>query len=142
MSIYVWLYRSLETRRLAGDDIIDILSVSRLHNGTAGITGMLLYHDGRFTQAIEGAEADILALKARIAGDPRHKEVTTLYEGAQKDRVFAHWSMAFHRPDPGQQQLIEAYMPLGWGKRTLETTAATGDIATAFKAMAGWVSAA
>ncbi|MEM7363377.1 MAG: BLUF domain-containing protein, partial [Pseudomonadota bacterium] len=37
----------------------------------AGVTGMLLYHEGSFLQALEGDRAVVEALYERIEEDPR-----------------------------------------------------------------------
>lgn len=139
MGVYVWLYRSYEAQKTSAEQLIDILAVSRQHNGSTGITGMLLYDQCRFTQVIEGEESDILALKNRILADPRHKDIITIYEGEEKDRVFAHWSMAFLRPNLMQQLQLESYMALPWARKTLETIDMKQGIAPALIEMAAWV---
>jgi hypothetical protein len=123
MHVYVWLYRSLSSYHLSGNEVLDILSVSMRHNEQENITGMLLHHVDRFTQVIEGPKAAILALKAKIIADPRHRDVTTLYEDFRPERVFAHWSMAFRKLDAQEQLQLNGYMPLEWGQKTLATIA-------------------
>jgi len=140
MSVYVWFYRSRETRPMTRGDIEDILGISRTHNAEHAISGMLLYHDGRFTQVIEGSRSDILDLKARILADPRHTDVTTLYEGEEPERTFAQWSMAFHYPDGPQRQQLESTLPIDWGRRTLKSIEVRGAARQAFSKMADWAS--
>jgi hypothetical protein len=92
----------------------DILSVSREQNRNYGITGMLLYRGGHFTQIVEGKKEDILRLRANIERDPRRKEVTTIYQ-ERNSQVFAGWCMAFKRLNHDQQAQIDAFMPIDWG---------------------------
>ena len=139
MTVYVWFYRSRETRPMTAADIGDILEVAWAHNAAHAITGMLVYYDGRFTQVIEGAESDIVELKQQILDDPRHTDVVTLFEGAQPSRVFAQWSMAYHDPGPGQQYELDATLPLDWARRTLRSVDSYSLAQGAFRKMAGWI---
>jgi len=139
MTVYVWFYRSRETRDMTATDIGDILKVSRTHNAAHGITGMLIYYEGRFTQVIEGAKVDILELKQRILDDSRHTKIVTLFEGTQSSRIFAHWSMAYHDPDRDQYQDLEATLPLDWARRTLRSVDIYSNAEGAFQKMAGWI---
>lgn len=46
-------------------------------------------------QVLEGPEADVRALYARIQHDPRHAQVVTVSEGPGPQRRFAEWRMGF-----------------------------------------------
>lgn len=72
-----------------------LLAGARAHNARAGITGMLLYKDGNFMQALEGDEGAVLSLRDRIAGDRRHRGLVTLCSGATEARQFSDWTMGF-----------------------------------------------
>jgi hypothetical protein len=54
---------------------------------------MLLYKDGNFMQVLEGEEAPVQALYAKIRRDPRHRGVLSLLQGPVDDRQFPSWSM-------------------------------------------------
>ena len=85
---------------LFGDDALgSILGVSRAHNARAGVTGMLLYGDGVFLQAIEGPPGVVHGLLGRIGQDPRHRGVQVLYEQPLAAREFGAWTMGFARAD-------------------------------------------
>lgn len=56
---------------------------------------MLLYRDGNFMQTIEGPEAAITKLHAKLEADPRHRGVIVLLTGEREDRRFEGWSMGF-----------------------------------------------
>ena len=75
----------------------DVLAQSRINNPRLGITGMLLYSDGNFMQAIEGDEESVDRLAETIAQDPRHCRLTRLYRGAITERQFPDWSMALRQ---------------------------------------------
>lgn len=70
-----------------------ILDVARARNAEFGITGMLVYSNGRFLQVLEGQPGPLDALYAKIATDPRHDHVRTVLSRSIKERDFPNWSM-------------------------------------------------
>jgi hypothetical protein len=78
---------------VAAPDLQSLLDVSRRNNAAAGLTGVLLFADGNFIQALEGPAPAVEATYARIAADPRHRMVIELYRGAIETRNFPDWSM-------------------------------------------------
>lgn len=83
-------------------ELLHLLETSRRNNVRDGITGMLLYKDGNFMQAIEGEAHAVETLHAKIHRDPRHRGLTTLLKGPLSTRAFPGWSMAFrdlHSPE-------------------------------------------
>ena len=72
-----------------------ILERARIRNAELGITGMLLYSNGRFIQVLEGESGPIDALYDKIALDPRHDHVRTVMSLSVKARDFPQWSMAY-----------------------------------------------
>ncbi|HEX8658114.1 MAG TPA: BLUF domain-containing protein, partial [Hymenobacter sp.] len=73
--------------------LCELLEQSRRHNAAAGITGLLLYSDGRYVQVLEGPRDKVRALYARIRKDPRHSHLVTICEGPGPTRWFTQWSM-------------------------------------------------
>lgn len=71
-----------------------LFGVARSNNKQQRITGALLVADGHFVQVLEGEEAAVRALFARISADPRHDEVELVETTLLADRVFARWAMA------------------------------------------------
>jgi hypothetical protein len=67
---------------------------ARSNNKQAGITGALLLSGPWFVQTLEGDEALVRALLARIERDPRHDSVSLLDAGTVDERAFPRWSMA------------------------------------------------
>lgn len=93
------IYVSSAVGRLDGESLDRILEVSRRNNARDGISGALLYADGSFIQAIEGAPEAIDRLMARIDRDPRHRDLTVISRMPIDRRQFAEWSMGFRRFD-------------------------------------------
>lgn len=89
------LFRQLfyTSRSAPGVDVDHILQQSRHNNAVDGVTG-LLWHDGsHFLQVIEGPESSVAATYARIAGDPRHSDLSILSDRTIAVREFGYWSM-------------------------------------------------
>lgn len=89
------VYVSAATTEVSDDDIAGILAVSRSNNARHGLTGALLYKQGRFIQVLEGPEEQVAARFAVIAADPRHQSIHTMREADIEERQFPEWTMAF-----------------------------------------------
>lgn len=113
--MYFLIYASSATQAFSREDLLALLAKSRDNNARLGITGMLLYKDGNFIQALEGEEKAVVALYERIAADPRHTQLLPLLRGRQETRQFPEWSMGFRdlnspevRQTPGFSEFLNA----------------------------------
>jgi len=93
------VYVSSAARLMSRQELFELLDQSRRNNQRQDITGMLLYKDGNFMQALEGPEEAVNALHAKIQADPRHKGMITLFERPAERREFGDWSMGFQNLD-------------------------------------------
>lgn len=75
----------------------DILTISRIRNSKADITGTLICRADMYLQLIEGPDAAIQATYQRIAMDDRHVEMNLLLSREVTERLFPKWAM---RDDP------------------------------------------
>jgi hypothetical protein len=66
---------------------------SAANNAKRGVTGLLLYGRGNFIQLLEGDLTVVTDLYAKVARDPRHADVRTLFAGPAERRVFPSWAM-------------------------------------------------
>jgi hypothetical protein len=82
-----------------------ILMQARRNNARDDITGALICRGDLYLQLIEGPEAEVAALYARIMRDDRHVEVTELLRRPVSDRIFPDWAM---RDDPAQSWMWSA----------------------------------
>lgn len=93
------MFRLVYTSRAFGDmspgDISAILSEARQRNRQDGITGMLLFHKGKFLQILEGERARVQACYERIRRDGRHSNVITRFEGAVETALFSDWFLGY-----------------------------------------------
>lgn len=89
--------------------LVALLKDSRERNTKRGITGVLLYKDGNFLHAIEGEQAEVEALSAKIRTDPRHTGVIVLLRGPIAERQFQDYSMAFYDLNTPEVHALPGY---------------------------------
>lgn len=114
---YYLVYISKTTENLFNSDLKKILTQAQQKNIQLDITGLLLYKNGYFIQALEGDKKIVIELFEKISKDCRHTDVTKVVEKTQGLRLFPNWAMAFRDLDDpetkklqGFSQLINQYM--------------------------------
>ena len=93
--LYTIIYISRASEDVSANSLEEILKISRQNNPSVGVSGMLLYKNGEFMQAIEGEKDVVTKLMNKIADDPRHADILTLSKKAIPHRYFKNWSMGF-----------------------------------------------
>ena len=77
-----------------------LISSAQRRNRQLDLTGALIYCGHRFVQALEGREAALEAMMAKIVLDPRHRQLLVLARQPISKRLFGNWDMAYvHRLD-------------------------------------------
>lgn len=109
MSLCSLVYVSLAVRKMTDTDLSELLATSRKNNAKQEITGLLLYRDGFFIQALEGEESVIDALFKKIRKDQRHSDVLLLFKEPIDERSFAEWSMGFKLFDSSLRGSLEDF---------------------------------
>ena len=99
MPLVSLVYVSLASHEMTDEELQSLLAVARETNARLGISGMLLYRDGYFIQALEGEEAAVDKLFDKISHDPRHKSVLVVTKTPIQERSFEQWSMGFNKVD-------------------------------------------
>jgi hypothetical protein len=90
------VYTSTATEDFSIVDLKKLLLDARVRNKALGVSGMLVFHDGTFLQALEGEKRAVNEIFASILSDPRHRDIDVLHRGPGFDqRVFGDWSMGF-----------------------------------------------
>jgi hypothetical protein len=113
MSLITLVYVSASHHLMSDDELKAILEVSRRNNARDNITGMLLYRDGYFIQALEGEEEAVNATYAKIVRDPRHFNCIVVYRNAISQRSFASWAMGFNhisQVDPDAPEEVRDFL--------------------------------
>lgn len=87
-------------------DLDAIRASSQRHNGRLGLTGLMIYREGRFFAALEGLERALLRRMETIITDARHFDLRILSERRVMTRRFENWSFAVlpsagESPTPG-----------------------------------------
>ncbi|HWU42252.1 MAG TPA: BLUF domain-containing protein [Bdellovibrio sp.] len=93
--IFQLVYLSTAVEDISYTDIQDILEESRRHNAENNITGVLIFREGFFLQALEGTQAAVQSLVKKIKEDDRHFSLRVLAEGENDNRVFEKHPMVF-----------------------------------------------
>jgi Sensors of blue-light using FAD len=89
------IYSSAAVAPFSETQLTELLAAARLNNGRLGVTGLLLYHEGSFLQALEGDEHVLETLYAKIGKDKRHHRLVALLRRQVDDRHFDQWQMGF-----------------------------------------------
>lgn len=74
--------------------LIDIIGASDRNNRRDHLTSVLMRHEGRFFQAIEGARVDLDRLMGRLRADRRHANIQILADIPITERLFPYRAMA------------------------------------------------
>ena len=75
--------------------VADIAIKARSHNKDADITGLLIFDGLHFCQQLEGVVAKVAEVMARIHLDPRHRDVSIVYQGPIGKRRFSRFSLGY-----------------------------------------------
>ena len=108
--LHYLVYHSYATVPFGDVQLAKLLTQSRAFNAAHGLTGVLLYSDGAIVQLLEGSEANVHAVFARIVQDPRHTKVIKLADGPATHRVFTQWSMGFRGSNPADFKHLTGYI--------------------------------
>lgn len=100
------VYMSTAVGVLRAEELDRIYLRAKSSNASAGITGLMLFYEGVFLQALEGPAAGVMSLAERIRRDRRHSGMITLESGPIVGRAFQS-SMHFvaaRNLTPGEKQ--------------------------------------
>src|ERR1700761_2224564 len=103
------VYISSAVKLFSDEQLRELLEQSRIKNLRLEITGMLLYKEGSFMQALEGARENVLEVMRSIRVDPRHESLVILLEQEHPQRHFPDWSMGFRKYNPDDEILLPGY---------------------------------
>lgn len=110
------IYTSRETQQFGPAHLKKLLMGARMRNLEGAVTGMLVFHDGTFLQALEGEEAAVRLTFSRIEKDSRHRDITVLHRNASlgKRRIFGEWSMGY-ADATGAANVLKGFIDVGTG---------------------------
>jgi len=115
LPLYHIIYHSIAAGGgMSPEALASLLHQARAYNHAHRLTGLLLYaaDTQEFVQVLEGAQAEVQALYAHIARDPRHKHAFVLHEGQETARMFPDWRMGFALAAGQDVRTTTGYLPL------------------------------
>ncbi|MFN3863426.1 MAG: BLUF domain-containing protein [Erythrobacter sp.] len=89
-------YQSRAVSRPSPCELEQLVNEARRRNRSLGVTGMLLYENGRFLQTLEGPPAGLQQVWSSIRRDRRHREIEVLSEHAVASRLFSDWDLLLY----------------------------------------------
>ena len=89
-------YQSRAVSRPSESDLGQLVAQARERNRRLGVTGMLLYENGRFLQTLEGPPTGLSAVWASIRRDERHRDIEVLTEHMVSSRLFSDWDLLLY----------------------------------------------
>lgn len=89
------IYVSSAVKLMAEPELEAMLETAKAANDRHHISGLLLYKDGNFMQAIEGEATAVNQLLSNIQLDQRHTGFIELLRESIEEREFPHWAMGY-----------------------------------------------
>ena len=86
-------YQSRAASPPAEDELEALVKRDRLRNQKHGVTGMLLYENGRYLQTLEGPPDGLEAIWSSIREDERHADIDVLTKHLVSSRLFSEWDL-------------------------------------------------
>lgn len=106
-------YISVSAKPMTSEELLALLQKCLTNNARDGITGMLLYSNQTFLQALEGEDAVIDGLVSKIEKDPRHASIKFLHRRPIQSRQYSDWTMGFKRISDTELQHIDGLKNFG-----------------------------
>src|SRR5688572_26300323 len=103
------VYVSTAVAPFSDEALRALLEQSRTNNARLGLSGLLLYEDGQFMQALEGPDEAVRGLYEIIGRDPRHENVRALMVEPITERQFPDWAMGFQTVTDETLRAIPGY---------------------------------
>jgi hypothetical protein len=125
------VYISAARDDLLSADFANILRESRQRNSTLDVTGLLLYADSCFMQALEGSSKSVDLVFDVIQKDLRHTRLATCSYRHINSRQFTDWTMAFlEKKELSEEHQLElSYSLSKWRTSPLPVSAASEAVA-------------
>jgi hypothetical protein len=104
------IYLSQATRPLSAKALTGLVEQARQGNARQHLTGALVYSNKRFIQLLEGEQAALEQVYARISQDSRHQHLCQVAYNPISARRFTEWPLAFQSLSPSQFAHLAGYL--------------------------------
>ena len=95
MPYHQLIYTSRPTIDFTEEILVEMLNASQKKNAKLGISGLLVLHDGKFIQLLEGPKENVRSLYDSIKNDPRHTDLKVELDTETALRAVPSWNMGF-----------------------------------------------
>ncbi|MBA4285838.1 MAG: hypothetical protein C0434_09945 [Xanthomonadaceae bacterium] len=92
-AIWSLVYHSRARWPMSEDQLDELQRAAAARNRAEGLTGLMIYDEGRFFQWLEGPEASLEKVWLSIQRDPRHGAIDVLGRSPAPIRCFGDWDM-------------------------------------------------
>ena len=99
LAIHQLVYESHPTEALNKEQLRDILTKSQFKNIRLNLSGLLVFHAGKFMQLLEGGKKEVGELFEAIRRDPRHTDIKVVLESDCQFRSMPSWVMGLSSDD-------------------------------------------
>jgi blue light- and temperature-responsive anti-repressor len=89
-------YKSKAAYSPSSTDLEELVHKARCRNRSVGVTGMLLYENGKFLQTLEGPPEGLNLIWSAIKEDKRHSHIEVLSEHVVSTRLFSDWDLLLY----------------------------------------------
>jgi methanogenic corrinoid protein MtbC1 len=89
-------YKSKAAYNPSVSDLEELVHKARQRNRSVGVTGMLLYENGKFLQTLEGPPEGLKLIWSAIQEDKRHSHIEVLSEHVVSSRLFSDWDLLLY----------------------------------------------
>lgn len=105
MPCHQLIYHSRPTFDVSANILLDILERSQKNNDARKVSGVLVYHHGRFIQLLEGRSKSVGEIMDKIRHDPRHTDIQVVLDADVDGQPLCTWLMGFGSEDFADSRL-------------------------------------
>jgi hypothetical protein len=115
------VYQSQSVAPMSEPDLQRLVASSQARNRKEGVTGLLIYDQGRFLQWLEGPTAGVGRVWQSISEDPRHTDVSVLGQSTAPVRFFGANAMALGKRRGDGEEATKRRGEVGLPAELIET---------------------
>jgi len=90
------LFTSQALKEFNQSELFDLVQKAQVYNASHGITGMIIYEQGVFTEVLEGEKEELEILMNKILQDKRHHQIRVVRDIPVESRHYQEWLMGFY----------------------------------------------